>query len=135
VVTAPTEGRLHAGTDGAEVAHSIPQKAAPVNSRRGRLFVPCVLPERSTDGFHRFRGPGVPPEFLRPPAIPPGRLLPSLHHPSPVFPGGGPPAAPDSLKIQRAAHRQTAALENVGELLVKGGGGIARILLFRWMMS
>jgi hypothetical protein len=87
--------RLHAGQSGAEVAHSIPQKAAPVKSRRGRFFVPCVLPERSTDGF-QFRGPGVPPEFLRPPATPPARLLPSSHHPSPVFPGGGPPDAPDS---------------------------------------
>ena len=78
VITAPTEGRLHAGQSGAEVAHSIPQKAAPVKSRRGRFFVPCVPPERSTDGF-QFRGPGVPLEFLRPPATPPARLLPSSH--------------------------------------------------------
>ena len=79
--------------------------------------------------------PGVPPEFLRPPAVPPGCLPPSPHPPSPVLARGGPPVAPDSLKIQRAAHRQTAALEDVGELLVKRGGGIARFLLFRWMMS
>jgi len=50
--------RLHAGTDGAEVAHNIPQKAAPVNFRRGRFFVPDRLPERSANGFHPLRDSG-----------------------------------------------------------------------------
>jgi hypothetical protein len=34
--------------------------------------------------------------------------------PFPLFANRGPPVAPDFLKIQRVAHRQTAALENVG---------------------
>jgi len=34
--------------------------------------------------------------------------------PSPLFANRDPPAAPNSLKIQRAAHGQPAALENVG---------------------
>jgi len=86
---------------------STPDRAArrsPVVYHRKRLpsspggvaFSFPIPPERSTDGFHQSRGPGVPPEFLRPPATPPARLLPSSHHPSPVFPGGGPPDAPDS---------------------------------------
>lgn len=106
---------LHAGQGGAEVAFRIPQKAAPVKSRRGPLLFfcsPCGFPKRSEDGLHR---PGEFRASLQPvSSLPPYLGIPLRLPSTPCFPRTGPICCSSPHISRRRTNGQTTPLQGVG---------------------